>query len=138
MNKIKYSILLLIFLITTAGCASAKKVTYVGVGSLIGAGAGYAIDRNGKDAAIGGLVGGTTGAIVADFQEKKENKKYKLGFDQGYTQARLEIAEKYWDQNTGKKEESINSKSFQRIKIPKKEVNDVVYESHYETLEVYQ
>src|SRR3989338_7873550 len=81
MNKIKYSILLLLFLITTAGCASAKKITYVGAGSLIGAGAGYAIDRDGKDAAIGGLVGGTAGAIVADFQEKKESKKYKLGFD---------------------------------------------------------
>ncbi len=138
MNKIKYSILLLIFLITTAGCASAKKVTYVGVGSLIGAGAGYAIDRNSKEAIIGGLVGGTAGAIVADLQEKKESKKFKECFDQGYTQARLVISQKYCDQNTGKKEESINSKSFQRIKIPKKEVNDVVYESHYETLEVYQ
>ena len=137
MFKHKKWILILILIPALTGCAS-KKITYTAAGSLIGAGGGYAIDRDGKDAAIGGFIGGITGSVLADVQEKRENKKYNEGYDQGYTQAQLEIAVKNWDINTGKKEDEAYSKSYQRIKIPQKEVNDVMYESHYETLEVYQ
>jgi hypothetical protein len=130
-------ILILILFPVITGCAS-KKITYTAAGTLIGAGGGYALDHDGKDAAIGGLAGGITGAVVANVHEKRENKKYKEGYDQGYTQAQLEIAVEDWDTNTGKKEDEAYSKSYQRIKVPKKEMNDVIYESHYETLEVYQ
>ena len=130
-------ILILILLPIITGCAS-KKVTYTTTGSLIGAGGGYAIDRDGKDAAIGGLVGGLSGAVLAGVHEKKEKKRYRKGYDQGYTQAQLEIAVEDWKTNTGKKEDKKYLKSFERIKIPARKVNDVFYESHYETLEVYQ
>lgn len=137
MRKQTKWILFFVLLPVITGCAS-KKITYTTAGGLIGAGAGYAIDHDGKDAAIGGLAGGITGAVVANVQEKRENKKYNEGYDQGYTQAQLEIAVEDWDKNTGKKDDETYSKSYQRIKIPKKEMNDVIYESHYETLEVYQ
>ncbi len=135
MRSFKYLLLALI-LPVLIGCAN--KLAYVSTGSLIGAGGGYAIDRDSKDAAIGGLVGGTTGAILADIHKKSENKKYQDGYDQGYTQAQLEIAKSNWDENTGKQKKDVTSKSYERIKIPKKEVNDVLYDSHYETLEVYK
>ena len=119
------------------GCAD-KKITYTATGSVIGAGGGYAINRDVKDAAIGGLLGGITGSVVANSQINSENKKYKEGYDQGYTQSQLEVANNNWNENTGKQKEDVYLKSYERIKIPKKEVNDVLYDSHYETLEVYQ
>jgi len=137
MCNLKHLILVVIFISTAVGCA-AKKVAYVTTGSVLGAGGGYAIDRDKKDAAIGGLIGGFTGSVLADVQQNKENRKYKEGFDQGYTQAQLEAAMKNWDENTGKRKEDLYSKSYERIKIPPKVVNDISYESHYETLEVYK
>ncbi len=132
----KWILILILFPVIT-GCAS-KKITYTTAGVLLGAGGGYAIDRDPKDAAIGGLAGGVAGSVLAGVQTNGENKKFKEGYDQGYTQAQLEIAVNDWDTNTGKKEDENYSKSYQRIRIPPKEVNDVIYESHYETLEVYQ
>ena len=130
-------ILIFVLLPILAGCAG-RKVSYVTTGSLIGAGGGYAINRDAKDAAIGGLIGGISGSVIADVEINKENKKYKEAYDKGYTQAQLETALNNWDENTGKGKEDINFKSYERIKIPKREINDVLYESHYETLEVYQ
>ncbi|MBP9854905.1 MAG: hypothetical protein KBD53_08565 [Candidatus Omnitrophica bacterium] len=131
--------LILIFILFPAisGCAS-KKIPYTTAGALIGAGGGYAIDHDGKDAAIGGLAGGITGAIVATVHEKRENKKFNEGFDQGYTQAQLEIAIDDWKTNTGRKTDEVYSNSYHRIRVPTKEVNNVIYETHFETLEVYQ
>ncbi len=130
-------ILILILLPSMNGCAS-KKYTYPIAGAMIGAGGGYAIDHDGKDAAIGGLSGGITGGLVATFQGKREEKKYRDGYDQGYTQAQLEIAVTDWKTNTGKKIDEMYNPTYHRIKIPKKEINNVIYETHYETLEVYQ
>ncbi len=130
-------ILILILLPSMTGCAS-KKYTYPVVGAMIGAGGGYAIDHDGKDAAIGGLTAGAAGSLLASFQDKKENEKFMEGYDQGYTQAQLEVAVTDWKTNTGKKIDELYSPSYHRIKIPKKEINNVIYETHYETLEVYQ
>ncbi|MCA9407203.1 MAG: hypothetical protein KC733_00805 [Candidatus Omnitrophica bacterium] len=130
-------ILMILLLPLLTACAS-KKVLYTAGGSLIGAGGGYAIDHDGKDAAIGGLVGGITGAVLADVQIKRENKKYQEGYDQGYTQAQLEIAINNWNDNTGRFSKDDYLKTYHRLRIPEKIINNVQYESHYETVEVYQ
>lgn len=137
MHKHGKMILVLLLLPILTGCAG-QKAAYVATGSLIGAGGGYAIENDGKDTAIGGLIGGLTGAVLADVHQNKMKRQYEKAYSQGFTQAQLEIAIDNWDINTGKKEDEIYSKSYQRIKVPKKEINNVVYESHYETLEVYQ
>ncbi len=128
----------LVLSVLIVGCASSKKVAYVTTGAAIGAGTGYAINQNGKDAAIGGLAGGIAGAVVADVHKKKEAKKYCEGYTNGYDQAQLDVATKDWNENTGKGDKQQYSKTLRRVKVPKREMGDVVYESHYETLEVYE
>lgn len=136
-KQMKWIVILVFPVVIFMGCAS-KKVMYATTGALIGAGGGYAINQEVKDAAIGGLSGGIAGGILADISENKENRKFKEGYDQGYTQAQLETAIEDWNRNTGKREGAPYYKSYQRIKIPKKEINDVIYESHYEILETYR
>ncbi len=133
-GRIIFAFCLLVFL---TGCAY-KKATYAVVGGTAGGGIGYAIDKDPKDAVIGGLAGAGAGYVLGDIQDKKENKKYQKGFEEGYSQAQANIATQYWDTQTGRKEENSQRKPiYKRIKIPKKEINGVVYEEHYETVEVW-
>jgi hypothetical protein len=133
-GRIISTILLLVML---TGCAQ-KRVTYSVTGGVVGGGIGYAINKDPKDAAIGGLAGTGAGYIIGDIQDKKDNKKYQEAYEKGYSHAQTNIAVQYWDSETGRKEETGKRQPiYKRIKIPKKEINGVVYEEHYETVEVW-
>lgn len=130
-------IFMLFLLALLTGCAH-KRVTYSATGSVVGGGIGYAINKEPKDAAIGGLAGAGAGYVIGDIQEKKDNRKYQEAYEKGYSQAQSNIAVQYWDSETGRKEETGKRQPiYKRIKIPKKEMNGVVYEEHYETVEVW-
>lgn len=121
------------------GC-SVKKIGYLTVGAAAGTGIGYSYNKDTKEAAIGGVAGGTAGVLIATVQENTESKKYKAGYEKGYNQSKVDTAVQDWEENTGKcahnqKSESKNLASF---KVPQREQDQVVYESHYVTLEDYR
>jgi hypothetical protein len=125
-----------LMVIIPSGCAY-KRATYATAGGLAGGGIGYAINKDPKDAAIGGLAGTGAGYVIGDLSEKSDKKKYQDGFKEGYAQAQANIASDHWDENTGKQADPRPQfPLYRRIKIPKKEINGVVYEEHYETVEV--
>jgi len=121
------------------GC-SVKKVVYTGVGTAAGAGIGYSYHKDPQEAAIGAVAGGTAGAVVATVQENTENKKYKAGYEKGYNQAQVDIAVQNWNDNTGKCAHKRNGeyKHLSTFKVPEREQDNVIYESHYVTLEDYR
>lgn len=121
------------------GC-SVKKVVYTGVGTAAGAGIGYSYHKDLKEAAIGGVAGGTAGVIVAAVQENTENKKYKAGYEKGYNQAQVDIAVQNWNDNTGKcvHDRKEVYRHLTKFKVPEREQDNVIYESHYLTLEDYR
>jgi hypothetical protein len=121
------------------GC-SVRKIVYTGVGTAAGAGIGYSYHKDPKEAAIGGVAGGTAGVIVATVQENTENKKYKAGYEKGYNQAQVDIAVQNWNDNTGKCAHKRNDeyKHLSTFKVPEREQDNVIYESHYVTLEDYR
>ena len=121
------------------GC-SVKRVGYTAVGAAAGAGIGYSYHNDTKEAAIGGVAGGTAGAILATVQENTENKKYKAGYEKGYNQSKVDTAVQNWDDNTGKcaHNQKNESKHLVSFKVPQREQDNVVYESHYVTLEDYR
>ena len=121
------------------GC-SVKKIVYTTVGTAAGAGIGYSYHKDPKEAALGGVAGGATGAIVATVQENTENKKYKAGYEKGYNQAQVDNAVQNWNDNTGKcaHDQKSEFKHLSRFKVPQREQDNVIYESHYLTLEDYR
>ncbi|MDP2654348.1 MAG: hypothetical protein Q8Q08_09995 [Candidatus Omnitrophota bacterium] len=121
------------------GC-SVKRIGYTTVGTAAGAGIGYSYHKDPQEAAIGGVAGGASGAIVATVQENTENKKYKAGYEKGYNQAQVDIAVQNWNDNTGKCALKRNGeyKHLSTFKVPEREQDNVIYESHYVTLEDYR
>lgn len=133
------SIFIFMLCLGVMGC-TVKEIGYTALGTAAGAGVGYSYHKDSKEAVIGGAVGGTAGAIVAAVQEKTEKSKYKAGFEEGYSQAQVDIAVQNWNDNTGKcaHERKEVYKHLTRFKVPEKEQDNVLYESHYITLEDYR
>ena len=131
--------LILLLCLGVMGC-SVKKVVYTGVGTAAGVGIGYSYHKDPQEAAIGGAAGGVAGAIVATVQENTEDKKYKAGYEKGYNQAQVDIAVQNWNDNTGKcaHDRKDAYKHLTSFKVPEREQDNVIYESHYVTLEDYR
>jgi hypothetical protein len=129
--------IVLLTVMVLCGC-SANKASYIGTGAVLGGGAGYAINEDGKDAAIGGLVGGIAGAVVSGINEKNMDKKTRQAYAEGYNQAQVEMATEYWEENTGKPKDVTYRPKLKRMKVEEQESNGVKYKEHYETVEVYQ
>lgn len=121
------------------GCSS-KEMTYTTAGTSIGAGVGYAHDKDDKEAVIGGLVGGITGGALGKLNDHQNKKKKDQGFDQGYNQAKLDLALNHWDVNTGKQETptSLTPHHLIPVKIKEQTINGIKYEDQIVILEDYQ
>ena len=119
------------------GC-SVRQAGYTAVGAGVGGTAGYFIHRDKKEAAIGALGGALVGNIAAQIQDSNQKKKQKADYDNGYRQAELDLANKNWDEGTGKMtyEQSSLTKRLETFKVPRREQDGVVYDQHYITLEV--
>lgn len=130
---------ILILALGLMGC-SVKKIVYTTAGTAVGGGIGYSYHKDPKEAALGGVAGGAVGAIVATVQENSDNKKSKADYEKGYSQAKVDIAVQNWNDNTGKCAHEFNSihKHLSTFKVPDKEQDNVIYESHYITLEDYR
>ncbi len=126
---------ILIVIVIFPGCAS-KRVTYTAVGTVAGAGVGYAINRDKKDTAIGGLVGAGGGYILGEAQEKKENKKYREGYEEGYAQAQVDSAVRSWNDATGKDSGRPDKSTVSKTVKIQGEFDGINYDRHYKTLEV--
>ena len=124
---------------TLIGC-SVQKTSYTAAGAGIAAGVGYSYHHDTKDAVIGGLGGAVTGAVVGQVQEHVQNKKYETGYQKGYTDAQLDVALKNWDEKTGQTAQGNNEDhpKLIQVKVPQREQDDVIYDSHYITLEDYR
>lgn len=121
------------------GC-SVKRIGYTAVGTAVGAGIGYSYHNDPQETVLGGVAGGTTGAIIATVQENSDNKQNKASYGKGYNQAQVDMAVQNWNENTGKCAHNRNSvyKHLSTFKVPEREQDNVIYESHYVTLEDYR
>lgn len=130
-------ILAVSFLVIICGCIEFRKAAYhLGAGA-IGAGAGYLYDGTPESMVIGGTAASFAGGMLYNSQVNQEEQEYKKGYQAGYQQAQVNIADDYWQENTGKKDCSQSQDKFYwRIKVGQEPVNGVVYQPHYQTVEV--
>ncbi|MCP4653467.1 MAG: hypothetical protein GY858_08845 [Candidatus Omnitrophica bacterium] len=143
-NKIFTFMNLALIVIVVSGCASFKKVAYHAAGAGLGTGAGYFYGE-GKDDDIkqqgmmlGGAGGMLAGGMLYGMQTKENKSQYDKGYSKGYRSAQVNVARENWQNNTGKKEKQPLYSKFIKVKVPKREINGVVYEGHYETVETLQ
>ena len=134
MDKYLYAVGLLCLL---TGCTM-RQAGYTALGAGAGGGIGYAIHKDGKDAAIGGLVGALGGNLAAQWQDKNEKAKHDKDYRQGYQQARVDVAVNNWDTNTGKDLGQREPKRLVSIMVPKRQQNDVIYDSQEVKVEDYR
>ncbi len=132
-DKFTYSVLLICLLIS--GC-TLRQAGYTTGGAAAGGGIGYAINHDGKEAAIGGLAGAIGGNLIGQWQDKSEKNKQDKSYKQGYSQANVDIATKNWEDNTGKGHEP--TKQLVSFMIPKRVENDVIYDQQHITIEDYK
>lgn len=134
----RFFLILLSFCLMAGGC-SIRRAAYTAGGAAAGAGIGYSYHHNDKDAVIGGLAGGVAGAVLGTIEDHNGKKRYANGYEEGYDQAKVDLAEEYWDKTTGKgAAESAKPPKLKKFKVPEYEEDGVVYESHYVVLEDYR
>ena len=131
MDNYLYSVALVCLL--TSGC-TARQAGFTAVDTVGGGGIGYAINHDAKTAVIGGLGGALVGNLAGQWQDKSEKTKHDKNYQEGYTQAKVDIAKNNWDQNTGKNTEPPQ-KQLVSIVLPKREENGVVYDQREITVE---
>ena len=129
MDKYLYSVGLMCLL---TGCTF-RDAGYTALGAGAGAGIGYSIHHNVKNAVIGGLGGAIVGNVLAQWQDKSDKPKQDKSYKDGYSQAKVDIATKNWDDNTGKDQQP--QKQVVTVMVPKGEENGVVYDQREITLE---
>ena len=132
MDKYVYSVGLMCLL---TGCTF-RDAGYTALGAGAGAGIGYSIHHNIKDTVIGGLGGALVGNVLAQWQDKSDKTKQDKSYKQGYNQAKMDIANKNWDDNTGKGQQP--QKQSVTVLIPKVEENGVIYDQREIELENIQ
>ena len=128
-NKHIYLICLIAVL---AGCTF-RQAGYTVAGAAAGGGIGYAVGHNAKDAVIGGLGGALIGNLAGQWQDKSEKTKQDKSYQDGYTQAKLDMAIKNWDENTGRDAGSQNQQEYS-IMLPKRQEDGIVYDQQEITL----
>ena len=122
MDKYLYSVGLICLF---TGCTF-RDVGYTALGAGAGAGIGYSIHHNVKDTVIGGLGGVLVGNVLAQWQDKSDKTKQDKSYKDGYNQAKVDIAKKNWDDNTGKDQQS--QKQYVTVLVPKDEENGIIYD----------
>jgi len=135
MDKYLYAVGLICLL--TAGCTM-RQAGYTALGAGAGGGVGYSLHHDGKEAAIGGLAGALTGNLAAQWQDKAEKTKHDKVYQEGYKQARVDIAINDWETNTGKDLAKREPKRLVSVMMPKREENNVIYDSQEVTVEDYR
>ena len=128
----RYIYLIGLICVLASGC-TLRQAGYTVAGAAAGGGIGYSIHHNVKDAVIGGLGGALVGDLAGQWQDKSEKIKHDKNYQDGYNQARVDIAKSNWDENTGKGSES--KKELVYVQLPKREENGVVYDQREITLE---
>ena len=129
MDKYMYSVGLMCLL---TGCTF-RDAGYTALGAGAGAGIGYSIHHNIKDTIIGGLGGALVGDVLAQWQDKSDKTKQDKSYKDGYNQAKVDVATKNWDDNTGKSPEP--QKQLVTVLVPKDKENGVIYEQREISLE---
>jgi hypothetical protein len=121
------------------GC-SFRQAGYTVLGAGAGGGIGYVINHNPKDAIIGASSGALVGNLAGQWQDSNVKRKQKKDYDEGYRQAKVDLAIENWQEGTGKDSQNNTdlSKRLVRFKVPKREEDGVIYDEHYVTLEDYQ
>jgi hypothetical protein len=132
-------LLVIVICVGLVGC-SVNRAGYTAIGTAAGAGIGYSYHKQVKEAVIGGVAGGAAGTILVSLQENSVRNKFTQGYQQGYNQANVDIAIHDWNENTGKcaNYRKSENKRLACFKVPQREQDNVVYESHYVTLEDYR
>ncbi|MCA9404745.1 MAG: hypothetical protein KC897_13230 [Candidatus Omnitrophica bacterium] len=90
----------LTMLFCLCGCAQWDHAAYTSVATVGGAGVGYAINEDPKDAAIGGLAGGIAGHVVHRQFDKKQRQALDEAYAKGRRDALINDAEKHWHDGT--------------------------------------
>lgn len=135
--KGKIGYLFLVSLITSA--CSVRHTAYTTGGAAAGAGIGYSYHHDDTEAAIGAAAGGAVGLILAEIETKNQTKHSEKAYQEGYTQAKVDVAKKYWDHTTGRgAAQSLRPVKLKRFKVPEYQQDGVVYESHDIVLEDYR
>jgi len=135
MDKYLYAVGLICLL--TAGCTM-RQAGYTALGAGAGGGIGYSLHHDGKEAAIGALSGALTGNLAAQWQDKTEKTKHDKVYQEGYKQARVDVAVHDWETNTGRSLAKQEPKRLVSVMIPKREENNVIYDSQEVTVEDYR
>lgn len=134
----KYVCLVGVLCLLITGC-SFRQAGYTATGAGLGGTAGYFVNRDKKEAAIGALGGALVGNIVGQWQDKSESVKRNKDYEEGYKKAQLDAAVRNWDKNTGK--DSVEKQEPKRLvsfMVPKRQENDVIYDQHEITIEDYR
>jgi len=131
-NKFVYLVcLVLVF----TGCTF-RQAGYTVAGAAAGGGIGYAVGHNTKDAVIGGLGGALIGNLAGQWQDKSEKTKHDKDYQDGYNQAKLDVALKNWNENTGK--DTGSKKELYSITLPKRQEDGILLDEQEITLEEKQ
>lgn len=121
----------LICLLST-GCTM-RQAGYTALGAAAGGGIGYSIHHDAKSAVIGGLGGALVGNLAGQWQDKIDKNKQDKSYRQGYNQAKVDIATKNWDDNTGKGQQP--QKQLVTVMVPKGKEDGVIYDQREIILE---
>ena len=133
MDQYVYSVGIVCLL--TSGCTT-RQVGYTALGAGAGGGIGYFLHHDGKEAVIGGLAGALAGDLGAQWQDKSDKVKHDKVYEEGYKQAKVDIAVKNWEDNTGKG--TAPKKRLVNVLVPKGEKDNVIYDQREITLEDYR
>ena len=91
--------LAVIFAVAASGCSSLKQAGEVGLGTGMGAAAGYALGEKKPAAVAGGAaVGGMTAALISSVSANATSKAdgYREGIDDGYMQGSADEAKRLY------------------------------------------
>ena len=129
MDKYLYSVGLMCLF---TGC-TLRDAGYTALGAGAGVGIGYSIHHNIKDTVIGGLGGALAGNVLAQWQDHSDKVKQDKSYKDGYSQAKVDMATKNWDDNTGKGDQP--QKQSITVLIPRIEVDGVIYDQREVSVE---
>jgi hypothetical protein len=129
----KYILIVGLFTLFFSGCTF-RDAGYTLGGAAVGGGIGYAIHHDPKEAVIGGLGGALVGNLGAQWQDKIDKNKQDKNYKDGYNQAKVDIANQNWNQNTGK-DAGEPEPQEQTVLVPKGVENGVIYNQREITVE---
>ncbi len=135
MDKYVYSVGIICLL--TAGC-SMRQAGYTVLGAGAGGAVGYSLHHDDKEAAIGALGGALVGNLTGQWQDKSEKNKRDKAYQEGYKQAKVDVAVNDWQDNTGKQPAKQEPKRLISVMVPKREENNVIYDAQKVTVEDYR